>query len=122
MREMERILKEKGSKLILDRLCEAVKTMSRLNYTLGSVILPSTEEFLQTIFDEQGTYKNVHDLENRPLEFEVVLNDGNEAIWMVPIRETPYLCSVWMSNDYSSELPLWQKTHLFSPLRHPDKN
>ena len=32
--EMERILKDKGSKLTLDRVREAVKTMYRLNYTL----------------------------------------------------------------------------------------
>ena len=78
---------------------------------IGSVIMPSTEEFLQTIFDEQGGSKNAHDPENRLLEFEVVLNNGNEAIWMVSMRETPSLCFVWMSHDYSSELPLWQKTH-----------
>ena len=30
---------------------------------------------------------------------------------VVPVRETPSLCLVEIPQDYSSELPLWQKTH-----------
>ncbi len=33
---------------------------------------------------------------------------------MIPMGETPSLCSVRMSHDYSSELPLWQETHNLS--------
>ena len=54
--EMERILKEKGSKLTLDRVREAVKTMYRLNFTLpgsgqqSSVLLKMDDE-QQEIYD-----------------------------------------------------------------------
>ena len=30
---------------------------------------------------------------------------------VVPVRETPSLCLVEIPQDYSPELPLWQKTH-----------
>ena len=38
------------------------------------------KQFPDVVFDEQGTAEDTHDLDNGPVEFELVLNDTDEAI------------------------------------------
>ena len=40
----------------------------------------SRKQLLDVVFDQQGAAQNTHDLEDSPVEFEVVLDNGNEAI------------------------------------------
>lgn len=45
-----------------------------------SIICKWGQEFLNGILDQQGVAKYAHDLHNRPVQFEVVLNNGNETV------------------------------------------
>ena len=42
--------------------------------------LPSLEELVQLVLDQQGASKNAHDFEDWPFQLEVVLNDCDEAV------------------------------------------
>jgi hypothetical protein len=39
-----------------------------------------SQELLDGILDQQGIAKDAHDLNNRPVQFEVVFNNSNEAV------------------------------------------
>jgi len=45
-----------------------------------SIISKWCQEFLNGILDQQGVAKYPHDLHDRPVQFEVVFNNGNEAV------------------------------------------
>lgn len=38
------------------------------------------EEFLHVVFDQQRTSKDAHNLKDGTTQFEVMFNDGNEAV------------------------------------------
>ena len=42
--------------------------------------LPSLEELVQLVLDQQGASKNAHDFEDWPFQLEVVFNDCDEAV------------------------------------------
>jgi hypothetical protein len=44
------------------------------------VISHSGQEFLNVVFDQQGVAKDTHDLNNRPVQFEFVFNNGDQAV------------------------------------------
>ena len=47
---------------------------------IAHIILSPFEKFWDAVLDQQGTAKDAHNLEDRPVQFEVVLNDGDSAI------------------------------------------
>jgi len=47
---------------------------------ITGLICPMSQEFLNGILDQQGIAKNTHDLNNRPVQFEVVFNNGDETV------------------------------------------
>ena len=44
------------------------------------LICPISQEFLNGILDQKGIAKDMHDLNNRPVQFEVVFNNGDETV------------------------------------------
>lgn len=48
--------------------------------SIGHIILPSFEKFQEVVFDQQGTAKYAHNLEDGPVQFEVVFDNGDKAI------------------------------------------
>ena len=48
--------------------------------TIAHIILPSIEKFQKVVLDQQGTAKDAHNLKDRSVQFEVVLDDGDKAI------------------------------------------
>lgn len=47
---------------------------------ISHIIRTPLEQLPDAVLDQQGTTQNPHDLEDRPAEVEVVLNNGDEAI------------------------------------------
>ena len=47
---------------------------------ISSIICPSSEEFLQVVFDQQGAPEYAQYLSHGPSKLEVVLDDCNEAV------------------------------------------
>ena len=44
------------------------------------IFLPVTKEFWQTVLDQQGTAEDSHNFKDGSVKFEVVFDDGNEAV------------------------------------------
>lgn len=40
----------------------------------------SSQELMNGVFDQQGIAKDTHDLDDRPVQFEVVFNNCNETV------------------------------------------
>ena len=47
---------------------------------IHSLIMSVFKKFPQVVLNQQRTSKDAHDLEDRSVQFEVVLNDGNETV------------------------------------------
>ncbi len=45
-----------------------------------SIIFNRSQEFLNGILDQQGVSKDAHDFNDRPVQFEVVFNNGDETV------------------------------------------
>ena len=45
-----------------------------------SIIFIRSQEFLNEILNKQRVAKDTHDLNDRPVEFEVVFNNGDETV------------------------------------------
>ncbi len=48
--------------------------------SIAHIALPLSEEFQEVVLDQQGTTKYAHDLEDRPVQLEVVFDDGDKTI------------------------------------------
>lgn len=44
------------------------------------IVLPLSEEFQEVVLNQQGSTKYGHDLEDRPVQLEVVFDDGDKTI------------------------------------------
>ena len=47
---------------------------------IAHIILPSIEKFQKVVRDQQGTAQDAHNLTDRSVQFEVVLDDGDKVI------------------------------------------
>lgn len=56
-----------------------VQRQLRIVIIIG-LICHRSQEFLNGILDQQGVAKDTHDLNDRPVQFEVVFNNGDETI------------------------------------------